>query len=414
MRSDLPKARLGEPGIATIILGQSPPSSSYNYAHRGLPFYQGKADFGLVHPNTRIWCDAGQQFSQKNDILISVRAPVGDVNISDADCVIGRGVSAIRAGEKTDPWFLFFALQHVKPEVESLATGSTFASINKSTLLDIKIPFPTLTEQTFIAGELRKILAVIIHEQSIIEGSLDLKRSAMCELFTRGLRGEAQKETEFGLVPEGWQIVTLGSLSTETEQVDIVAEKEDLIEYIDVSSISRDTLTIDTKKQFTLRSAPGRARKRVRAGDIIFATIRPTLLRVAEIRASGIKQVCSTAFCVLRNNGKCEPSKFLYYIVQRKEFIEQLAQLETGASYPAVTDGQVKKQLVPVPPLEERIEIVEILNAIDRKIELHKKKKALLEELFKSLLHKLMTGEIRVADLDLSAIDELEIGGLES
>ena len=132
---------LADDGIAEIILGQSPPSSTYNAAGEGLPFYQGKADFGLLNPVPRMWCKDGQKFAEISDVLMSVRAPVGDVNIATEDCVIGRGVAAIRAGTKTDPWFLYFVLLYSKPLLEAQATGATFASINKTTLHELEIPF---------------------------------------------------------------------------------------------------------------------------------------------------------------------------------------------------------------------------------------------------------------------------------
>ena len=95
---------------------------------------------------------------------------------------------------------------------------------------------------------------------------------------------------------------------------------------------------------------------------------------------------------------------FIRYVVQREQFVQQLALIESGASYPAVTDRIVKEQIVPVPPMEEQQEFVAILDTIDRKIALHRRKRTLLEELFKVLLHKLMTGEIRVGELNLSAL----------
>ncbi len=115
-------ATLADRGMAEVILGQSPPSSAYNQDGNGLPFFQGKADFGLVSPVARVWCTAGQQFARALDVLISVRAPVGDVNIAVEDCVIGRGLAALRAGSRVDPWFLFFAMQFVRPTIERLCS----------------------------------------------------------------------------------------------------------------------------------------------------------------------------------------------------------------------------------------------------------------------------------------------------
>ena len=175
-----------------------------------------------------------------------------------------------------------------------------------------------------------------------------------------------------------------------------------MIEYVDVSSISRAYLQIEETSRYTLREAPGRARKRILTGDVIFATVRPTLLRAAVVHEELDDQVCSTAFCVLRRDLKRTVDKFIYYLVQREQFVQQLAEIETGASYPAVTDRMVKEQIVPLPPMDEQREVLAILDAIDRKIDLHRRKRAVLEELFKALLHKLMTREVRVGDLGLS------------
>ena len=226
----------------------------------------------------------------------------------------------------------------------------------------------------------------------------------MQTLFTRGLRGEGQKETEIGPVPESWNLRPLGTLCKKTETVDLRREGERVIEYVDVSSVSRESLQIESTSRFKLRKAPGRARKRILKGDVIFATIRPTLLRTAVVPEQLNNQVCSTAFCVLRREPKRAVEDFIRYVVQREQFVQQLAMIETGASYPAVTDRIVKEQLVPVPSLNEQCEIVAILAAIDRKTDLHRRKRAVLDDLFKTLLYKLMTGEILVDDLDLAAL----------
>lgn len=406
MSTPVPTVKLGHQDVASVILGQSPPSSAYNEVGDGLPFFQGKADFGLLHPMPRVWCRTGQKFASTGDILLSVRAPVGDVNVATHECAIRRGISAIRAGSKTDPWFLYFALLYAKPILERRATGPTFASVNKATLLNLDIPFPDKSQQSKIGVFLHNLVKQIEQERLIIAVAQDLKKAAMQTLFTHDLRGEAQKKTEIGPVPESWELCPLETLCKRTDTVDPRREGDRVIEYVDVSSISREFLKIEATSRFTLREAPGWARKRILEGDVIFATVRPTLLRAAYVPVELNDQVCSTAFCVLRRNSKKVCDKFLYYLVQLEQFIRQLAGIEHGASYPAVTDRIVKEQIMPVPDLEEQRGIVTILDAIDQKISLHGKKRGVLDDLFKALLHKLMTGEILAADLDLSAIED--------
>ena len=309
--------------------------------------------------------------------------------------------------KEVEPRFYVYFLQSAFTQLgifEGAGNKTTIPNLSRSRLAGLEVPQPKIDEQLAIVAVLSRIRkAIKTHAQSV-ELAQDLKRAAMQTLFTRGLRGEAQKETAIGPVPESWNLRPLGTLCEKTESVDLRREGERMIEYVDVSSVSRESLRIESTSRFRLRKAPGRARKRILKGDVIFATVRPTLLRTAVVPEQLDNQVCSTAFCVLRRDPKRAAEDFISYVVQREQFVQQLAVIETGASYPAVTDRIVKEQLVPVPPLSEQQEIVAILAAIDRKIDLHRRKRAVLDDLFKTLLYKLMTREVRVDDLDLAAL----------
>jgi len=133
--------------ICEIIAGQSPPSSTYNKDGDGLPFFQGKADFGKTHPKTRIWCNKPRKVAEKGDVLISVRAPVGPTNVCDQQCCIGRGLSAIRPRKDVDQKYLLFYLRKVESEISNKGRGSTFSAITQKDLKSIKIPLPPIEEQ---------------------------------------------------------------------------------------------------------------------------------------------------------------------------------------------------------------------------------------------------------------------------
>jgi len=308
--------------------------------------------------------------------------------------------------DDVDPRFYVYFLQSAFTQLgifEGAGNKTTIPNLSRSRLAALNVPQPEIDEQRDVVCVLSRVRdAMKLHDQCT-RIAQDLKQAVMRTLFVRGLRGETEKETEIGLIPESWAICSLGALCERAETVDIKREGARIVEYVDVSSISREFLSIETTSKFTLREAPGRARKKIFEGDVIFATVRPTLLRTAYVSAKLNNQICSTAFCVLRPNTEKVVDKFLYYLVQRGGFVEQLAGVESGASYPAVTDRIVKEQAVPVPSLVEQREIVSILEAIDRKIDLHRRKRAVLNDLFEALLHKLMTGEIRAADLNLSA-----------
>ncbi|MDI6864979.1 MULTISPECIES: restriction endonuclease subunit S [Thermodesulfovibrio] len=126
--------KLGE--AAEIIMGQSPPSKTYNTVRIGLPFYQGKAEFGLIYPIPSKWCSKPKKIAEKNDILLSIRAPVGPTNICFETSCIGRGLAAIRFGGLYK--FLFYYLRNVEREISKIGTGSTFSAISKSQISNLK------------------------------------------------------------------------------------------------------------------------------------------------------------------------------------------------------------------------------------------------------------------------------------
>lgn len=137
----------------TIVMGQSPDSVSYNSEGKGMPFYQGKADFGEIHPVTRIWCSKPLKIANKGDILLSVRAPIGALNIASNESCIGRGLAAIRSKkEKCINGYIYYYLQSRVNELILKGTGSTFKAINRGVLEELVVPVLTISEQIKIAN----------------------------------------------------------------------------------------------------------------------------------------------------------------------------------------------------------------------------------------------------------------------
>ena len=127
--------------IAEIIMGQSPSSDSYNTDGQGMPFYQGSADFSEKYVKTRMYCTAPTRVAKAGDVLMSVRAPVGTVNLTDKECCIGRGLAAIRSKKFPEyNEFLLYAFRVMEDEIASMGQGSTVLSINKDKLHGLLVP----------------------------------------------------------------------------------------------------------------------------------------------------------------------------------------------------------------------------------------------------------------------------------
>ena len=191
-------ARLGD--ICKINMGQSPDSSSYNDKNDGLPFFQGNADFGELYPTVRVWCSQPSKVANKNDILISVRAPIGALNIADCECCIGRGIAALTVDENACfQKYLWHALHSKVDELNSKGTGSTFKAINKRILEETEIPLPPLDEQRKIAAVLDKISDLTAKRRRQLDKLDELVKSRFIEMFGEPWGNPMQwKETTLG------------------------------------------------------------------------------------------------------------------------------------------------------------------------------------------------------------------------
>lgn len=170
--------------FCALTMGQSPDSESYNIEHNGFPFYQGNADFGRIHPMVRVWCSAPKKLAKAGDILISVRAPIGALNIADCDCCIGRGLAAITPDATcADTMFLFYALYASAAELQRRGTGSTFKAISKNALSNLLLPSYCLEEQKEISAVLQQVDHLIALRQRQAEKLDELVKARFVEMF---------------------------------------------------------------------------------------------------------------------------------------------------------------------------------------------------------------------------------------
>ena len=184
--------------ICDVIAGQSPPSESYNKIGEGLPFFQGKTDFGDFYPIVRSWCTNPTKIALPNDILLSVRAPVGPVNIANQKCCIGRGLSAIRAKTNCDHKFIFYFFKFYEPLLSNQGSGSTFSAVTQSIVRDIPINLPPLPEQQRIVALLDKADSLRQKRRQAIALLDEFLKSTFLDMFGDPVKNE-----------KGWENKTL-------------------------------------------------------------------------------------------------------------------------------------------------------------------------------------------------------------
>ena len=144
---------------ATIIAGQSPQSKYYNTTGEGVPFFQGKADFGELYPTVRVYCSKPTKIAEKDDILLSVRAPVGPTNLSPGKVCIGRGLTAIRPDDSLDLKYLLNYFRYFEIQLASKGTGTTFKAITQAVVKNLEIPIPPKDEQRRIVSRIEELFS---------------------------------------------------------------------------------------------------------------------------------------------------------------------------------------------------------------------------------------------------------------
>lgn len=321
--------------------------------------------------------------------------------------------------EDVDPRFYAYFLQCGFTQLgifEGAGNKTTIPNLSRNRLSALDVPHPELDEQRDVVRALASVRdSMRLHDQGTILAQ-ELKRTATRDIFTKGVHGEAQKETEIGQVPQSWDVVPLGSLgrvgngSTPKKTVSEYWNRGIYPWLTSAKVYDREIIEAD---QFVTDVALRECHlPRVEPGAILIAITGQgkTLGHCAVLR---IQATINQHIAYLATDTtKADPSFVRGYLETQYDYFRQIGS-GGGSTKGALTCAFLRTLPIPLPPnLGDQREIVKILDAIDREIDLHRRKRFVLEDLFKSLLHKLMTGTIRVADLDLPAIGKAPRDGV--
>lgn len=307
------------------------------------------------------------------------------------------GTQLLRPKADINPLFFFYACRAI--DLPARGYNRHFTVLKEK---ELSYPLDA-AEQKAVAGVLRKTESALQQQAVLLDNLQELKRAAMRELFARGLRGEAQKEAEIGLVPESWVEVAfsdLGEIVTGTTPPtkERAYYDDGVIPFISPGDIDHGFPTAATQKHIT---ESGLAVSRVLpAGTTCVVCIGSTIGKVG--RTTEPASATNQQINAIIPGASYDPNYLSHLLTYHSDIVCNAA---SPSPVPILSKGAFEKLvLFTSKNPDEQTEIAVILDALDRKIALHRQKRAVLEELFQSLLHKLMTGAIRVADLDLSAL----------
>jgi len=374
--------------VCEVIAGQSPKSSFYNKDGDGLPFYQGKKEFSdkyIGKPTT--WTTKVTKEAFKDDILMSVRAPVGPVNYATEHMCIGRGLAAIRAGKEIDKEYLFYFLIHHENQIVG-NIGAVFNSINKKQIENLEILLPeTLKEQKQIVSTLDKAFKQIDQAKANLEQNLhnakELFQSKLNEVFSQ--RGE------------GWVEKRLNEITTKLgDGLHGTPKYTEDGEYYFINGNNLDNGKIIFKdKTKRVSVAEYEKYKKPLNNRTVFVSINGTLGNVAFYNNEKIMLGKSACYFNLIEEVDKE---FIKYFIQNPSLYKYLHTSATGATIKNVSLKTMRGLKINLPSLKKQNEIVKELDkfsTLSNELQNHYQQKLNnLEELKKSILQKAFRGEL--------------------
>lgn len=443
------------PQIAEMIMGQSPPSSTYNIDRDGLPFFQGKAEFGALYPSVIKYCNSPKKIAEAGDVLISVRAPVGPTNLCKETSCIGRGLAALRPNQATTTKYLLYYMRDIESWLSTQGTGSTFTAISKTDLKNVEILLAPLNEQRRIVAKLEKLLQKIdVCKERLDKIPTILKRfrqsilaSACSGDLSTNWRGEGQNVLSAKDISERIQEKRLDSASTPAQKKKIKGiysyqEKEDsdlLPEnwrYIALDKLCESFQYGTSKKSMKSGKIPvlrmgnlqngeidwsGLAytsddneieKYKLNLGDVLFnRTNSPELVGKTSIYR-GNHPAIFAGYLIKINNFEELDSEYLNYCLNSAYAKVFFLRVKTdGVSQSNINAKKLGKFEFPFCSSEEQHEIVHRVEALfkiaDQIEERYQKARSYVDKLTQSILAKAFRGELVPQDPNDEPVSEL-------
>ena len=368
--------------IALINMGQSPDSKTYNEEKEGIPFYQGKSDFGKINPIPRVWCSNPIKIAEKDDILISVRAPIGDTNIATEKCCIGRGLASIRPlNENVNKKYLYYLLNSKYKELNKFGTGSTFKAITKENLCNLKCAeIPDIKEQIEVVKKLDNVSQIIEIKKKQLEELSIIIKSQFVGMF-KNKNYEKKRIGDFGKFQGGYAFKSKDFIENGIKLVQISNVNKDNLDWNEINRLPEEY--IEKYKDYVLN-----------VGDVVMAMTRPIIKSLNEVKIAYVSE--NDVPCLLNQRvgrfliDENKISKFyLTYCCKMEDFKNYVEKMSGNSLQPNISSKQVEDYTIEIPPIELQNQFADMVKQIDKqKFESVSKAEKEIEKIQKNIYYK--------------------------
>lgn len=367
--------------VAQLNMGQSPLSEDVTRFDEGegLPFLQGNAEFGTVSPTPKHTCNTPPKTAKVGDLLVSVRAPVGALNIADQMYGIGRGLCAV-TWKNVEPRFGWWAMHFHRGKLSEVATGSTYEAVSAGDLGNLFLALPDIETQRLIADYLDREIAridALVAEKEKMLALLEEKRAALISrAVTRGLDPNAPLKPSgldwLGDIPAHWEVIQVRfacpSLQTGPFGSQLHAEEyiDNGIPVINPAHLKDNKITPDYGISVDDETANRLSTHKLREGDVVFGR-RGELGRCGVVDASQIGWLCGTGSLRVRcDQNKIDPN-YLALIFNGTNASKRLTVESVGSTMDNLNTETLGHFRIPYPPLPEQNTIVSYIKSMQTK-----------------------------------------------
>lgn len=339
---------------ATIIAGQSPDSKYYNSTGEGIPFFQGKADFGELYPKVRVYCSSPTKIAQYNDILLSVRAPVGPTNLSPGTVCIGRGLAAIRPDDSLDLKYLLYYFRYFETQLSAKGTGTTFKAINQKLIKNLEIPIPPLNEQSRIVAHIEELF-------SELDKAVDTLKTTKEQL---AIYRQAVLKDAFSCLPDTVEMDKIADMIDPQPSHRTPPEYKNGIPYIGIGDIDYQNKKInfeDARKVSPEVLDEHLHRYTIHKGDFVMGKIG-TIGKPYKIPDEQNYALSANVILIQPNKEKIYP-EFLFWQFSSSLVTKQLTLGAKATSQPAFGIKKARLLSIKICELEKQFKIIKRLEA---------------------------------------------------